>query len=143
MTSLSLSWPISFFILFCPAVLLRRQSERVAGWVGAWLLDKVNPPEPFDTGVGEDSKVLVLKLNILLFGRLTVTVTVVIFFFIVSPKGIVFKEEKNPTFPEQTHVIGNTAGIYCSLQQENFVSQQIYMTISIFIWNWLSFLQLI
>lgn len=53
------------------------------------------------------------------------------FFFLVSPKGVVFKNEKNPTFPEQAHVIGSTAGIYCSLQQENFDSQQMYSPVAI------------
>lgn len=69
----------------------------------------------------------------ILLGRLSVTV--VTSFFIVSPKGVALKGEKNPTFPEQTSVIGNRGDIYCSLQEENFVSQQIYspVTISIFI----------
>lgn len=43
----SLSWAMSFLILFYPPVLLRRSSEWASRWVGAWLLTKANPPQFF------------------------------------------------------------------------------------------------
>lgn len=49
--------------------------------------------------------VFVLRQNVLLFGRLIITATYLIFFFIAAPKGEFLQqgkgEKKNPSFPEQ------------------------------------------
>lgn len=56
-------------LIFSPCP-VEEGEERADGWVGAWQLDKVNPPKPFEGGV------LGLKLNVFLFGGLTVTVVI-------------------------------------------------------------------
>lgn len=80
------------------------------GFGGSSYLDRVNPPQPFEGEMNEYIyigffKVLALRFSVLLLGRLSVTV--ITSFFIAGPKGVALKGEKNPTFPEQTSVIGN------------------------------------